>query len=256
MSSRMIYFMYMKELTGAVIIFFLSLFVYTKFAGPIPFSVSSIVTTKTDTFTVTGEGKATAIPDVAVVSVGVQAQGTTVALVQQQLNKKTNAVIDAIKKLGIDAKDIQTSNYNISPQYNFQEPTQRIVGYQASSNLTVKVRQMDKANTVVDAATNQGANVVGGISFEVSDRTQVESEARGKAVVEAKKKAVEASKAAGFSLGRVINYSGNFGGVVRPVPMFAKSDAAGLGAAESAPTQIEPGSSEITVDVSLSYEIR
>lgn len=235
----------MKKVSVAIIVFFISLFVYTKLAGPIPFSLHSIVTTKTDTFTVTGEGKASIIPDIAVVNAGVTAQGTTVKQAQQELNGKINAVIEGIKKLGIDKKDIQTTNYTISPQYDYKNNTQKIVGYQANSSVTIKVRNIDKANEVVDAATAGGANQIGGISFEVADKTKAENEARTKAVEEAKKKAELAAKTAGFSLGRIINYSEDNAGNPRPMMLSAKAD-----------TQIEPGTSEITVVVSLSYEIR
>ncbi|HUD18886.1 MAG TPA: SIMPL domain-containing protein [Patescibacteria group bacterium] len=246
----------MKNLAGAVVIFFLSLFVYTKFVGAIPFSLTSVVTNKTDSFTVTGEGKATAVPDVAIVGVGVQGQGNTVKQVQQDLNSKMNKITDAVKKVGIDAADIQTSNYSIAPTYDYQASTPRITGYQASSDLTIKVRNMDNANQVVDSATANGANQVGGITFDVSDKTKVENDARQVAVAQAKKKAADAAKAGGFTLGRVIDYSENEGGQPRPVPMLAKADMAAGSTAVTAPTQIEPGSSEITIDVSLSYEIR
>ena len=244
----------MKDITSAVIIFFVALFAYTKLAGPIPFSLSSVVTTKTDTFTVTGEGKASFAPDIAVVNAGVQAQGATVRQVQQELNTKMNKVTDAVKKLGIESRDIQTTNYNIRPMYDYRTGTQKITGYQANTNITIKVRNLDSANDVVDVATLNGANQIGGISFDVSDKTKAENEARTKAVVEAKKKAELAAKTAGFSLGKVINYSENFDGV-RPMPMYAKAEMA-TEAPDQAPTQIEPGSSEITVFVSLSNEIR
>lgn len=243
----------MKDVVGAVVVFFIGLFVYTKLAGPMPFSVSSVVTTKSDTFTVSGEGKTTVVPDIAVVSAGVQAQGASVKKVQQELNSKINKVTESIKKLGIDARDIRTANYNLSPMYDYKSGTQKITGYQANSTITVKVRNIDRANDVVDSATANGANEVGGISFDVEDKTKAENEARTQAVEAAKKKAEAAAKTAGFSLGRVINYSENDGTAPRPVLMMAKSEGA---RDAGAPTQIEPGSSEISVTVSLSYEIR
>ncbi len=245
----------MKNLPAAIVLFFVLLLAYTKWVGPIPFSVSSVVTNKTDTFTVTGEGKATAVPDVAVVTAGVQAQGNSVKTLQDELNSKMNKITDAVKRLGIDSKDIQTSNYTISPMYDYRNATPQITGYQASSTLTIKVRVMDKASSVIDAATANGANNVGNVTFDVSDKTKAENEARDLAVKEARTKAQIAARAAGFTLGRVINYSENTGGEIRPVPMMAKADSA-VGVAAAPTTQIEPGSSEITIDVSLSYEIR
>lgn len=242
------------DFVGAVILFFIALFAYTKLVGPIPFSVNQTTTTKTDTFTVTGEGKVTVTPDIATINAGVTAQGTTVTQVQDQLNRTINAVTDAVKKAGVVPADIQTTNYNINPMYDYRNATPRITGYQANSAITIKVRKLDSANAVIDAATGAGANQVGGITFDVDDKTKAQNEARQKAVTEAKRKATDAARIAGFKLGRVINYAETFGREPQPVPMLAKS--AGLGAGpETVPTQVQPGSTEIVVNVSLSFEI-
>src|SRR3989338_3289786 len=232
--------------------FFILLFTFTKLFGPIPFSVTSVTTQKSDTFQVSGTGEVSVPPDVASINVGVQAQAPTVKEVQEQLNSNIKRVSEAIKQVGVDQKDIQTTNYSINPNYDYRGTTQRITGYTASSNLSIKVKQIDKANDVIDSATASGANQVGGIFFEVDDKTKAENEARQKAVDEAKRKAQEAAKVAGFKLGRIINYSEDFGGGPIPLPYA-------MGAAESKiaaqPTQDEPGSTEITVTVTLSFEI-
>ena len=212
-----------------------------------------MITAKSETFNVTGEGTATVKPDIAIINAGVTSQGPTVKAAQDQLNTSINKVSEAIKKLGIEGKDIQTTNYNINPDIDFQSGTQRITGYNASTNLTIKVRKIDLANEVIDAATANGANQVGGIRFDVDDKSKVQDEARKKAVESAKRKAENAAKIAGFSLGRLVNYSEGFNGGPRPLPV-------GLNAVESAAkvsdTSIQPGSSEIKVTVTLSYEIR
>lgn len=243
----------MKQTASTLMLFFILLFAYTKLAGPIPFSLNSVVSTKTDFFTVNGEGKVEVSPDIAVVNVGVTAQGATVKAVQQELNTKINAVTSAIKGLGVDAKDIKNANYNINPSYDYQSGTQKITGYQANTNLIVKVRDLDKVNGVIDGATASGANEVGGISFDVDDKSKAENQAREQAVADAKKKAESAAKIAGFTLGRVINYQESFGGGVRPMPMYDKAVA--TMEASGAPTQIEPGSSEVVVQVTLTYQL-
>jgi uncharacterized protein len=237
----------------AIVVFFLALFAYTRLAGPIPFTVTTVTTTKTDTFSVTGEGKVSVPPDIAIISAGVQAQGATVKIAQDLLNKNINAVSSAVKSTGVSEKDIQTSGYNIYPQYDYRTGNQKITGYQASSTLTIKVRAIDSANSVIDAATAAGANQVGGITFDVDDKTAAQNKAREKAVADAKSKAENAAKIAGFTLGKIINYSEDFGGALRPMPMMAKADVVvGLGT----PTQIETGTNEITVTVTLSYQIQ
>lgn len=245
---------HMKDVSGAIVLFFILLFAYTKLAGPIPFSVNSVTTTKSDTFSVSGEGKVTMVPDIAVVSAGVTAQGATVTKVQQEINTKINAVNAAVKKLGIDEKDIKTSYYNISPTYDYSASTQRITGYQAHSNLTIKVRKIDTVNGVIDAATAQGANEVGGVRFDVDDKTKAENQAREQAVADAKAKAEAAAKAAGFKLGKVINYNEGDGSAPRPVMYDAVKAMPEAGG--GAPTQVEPGTSEVSVNVTLSYEIQ
>lgn len=245
----------MKDIAGAVVVFFVLLFAYTKLAGPIPFSVQSVTTTKTDAFTVNGTGKVTMVPDVALVNVGVTAQGPTVTRVQQELNSKMSGMTTAIKKLNIDEKDIKTSYYNISPMYDYSNGTQRITGYQANSNITIKVRKIDNANAVIDAATKEGANQVGGISFDVDDKEKAEQQARELAVKDAKAKAEAAARAAGFKLGRVINYSEGGNAEPRPV-MYDMAKSSVPIAGGGAPTQVEAGSSEVAVMVSISYEIQ
>lgn len=231
--------------------FFILLFTFTKIFGPIPFSVNSVTTQKTTTFDVVGEGKVTSSPDVAMVTVGIQANAPTVKQAQDQINSTINKVSDAIKKLGIDSKDIQTTNYNISPDYDYGSGTRKIKGYLTSTNLSIKVRQIEKANSVIDEATANGANQVGGINFDIDDKSKLENEARQKAVDEAKKKAQDAAKIAGFRLGKIVNYSENFGDFLRPIPLRAT----GAAEVESIPTQIEPGSTQVSVTVTLSYEI-
>ncbi|MBI2019386.1 SIMPL domain-containing protein [Candidatus Daviesbacteria bacterium] len=230
--------------------FFVILFIYTKLAGPLPFSVTSVTTQKSTTFDVTGEGKSSIKPDLATVTAGVSVQASTVKAAQDQMNSVINKVSEVVKKTGVDSKDIQTTNYNINPNYDYTGTSQRVNGYSASTNLSIKVRTLDNVNKVIDEATANGANQINGVNFEVEDKTKAENDARQKAVEEAKKKADQAAKIAGFKLGRIINYSENFGGGIRPMPVMELSKAAG------APTQVEPGSTEVTVNVTLSYEIQ
>lgn len=236
-----------------LVTFFILLFAYTKFAGPIPFYINSVTTQKNEAFSVTGEGSVFIKPDVALVSVGISANASTVKQAQDQINIIINKVSESIKRAGVDAKDIKTVSYNIYPTYDYTSRTQRITGYSAATNLSIKVRQIDKANDVIDAATAAGANQVGGVSFDIDDKTKAENEARSKAIEAAKKKAENAAKAGGFNLGRLINYSENFQGV----PIALRSLSVGAPGKDSATTtEIEPGTNEVRVSVTLSYEIR
>lgn len=233
--------------------FFVVLFIYSKLAGPIPFSITQVTTSKSTTFDSLGVGKASAKPDIASVTAGISVTAQTVKSAQDQINTVINKVSEALKQTGVDAKDIQTTNYNISPSYDYGNGLQRITGYSASTNLLIKVKNLDNVNNAIDAATANGANQISGVSFDVADKTKVEGEARQKAVDEAKKKAQDAARIAGFKLGRIINYTENFQGYPRPMSLSAESVAKPIG---GTPTQVEPGSSEVTINVTLSYEIQ
>lgn len=234
--------------------FFILLFTFTKLFGPIPFSVTSVTTTKQDVFNVRGEGKVSAKPDIAKLSVGVQANAPTVKGAQDQINGTINKVSTSIKQLGIDEKDIKTENYTIYPNIDYSGTLQRITGYSATTNLSIKIRDLDKVNLVVDAASTSGANQINGLNFELEDKKKFENEARKKGVEDAKSKSQKAAKAAGFTLGNLINYQESIEGVSPPYPV--PLNAAPLEARAEKATQIEPGSSEVRVVVTLSYEIR
>jgi uncharacterized protein len=232
-----------------LILFFVILFVFTKLFGPIPFSVDSITTTKSTTFDVTAEGTAEVKPDISNVQAGVSANGSTSEAVRNRINDSISKISQAVKDEGVDSKDIQTANYNINPNYDFNQG-QRITGYSANTTLTIKVRDVEKVDSVIDAAVSAGANNVNSLGFEVEDRAKYENEARKEAVEKAKKKAEDAAKIAGFKLGKIINYSENFAGVPVPLTLEAQGRGGDLG------SSIEPGTDEIKVIVTLSYEIK
>jgi len=237
---------------ATLIIFFILLYVYTKFVGPIPFQVDSTSTTKTTTFDVTGEGKSTVKPDSANISAGVSATGATTKEVQDKVNQIIAKVSENVKALGVDSKDIQTSNYNVNPTYDYRDGSQKITGYSANTNLTIKVRNIDNPGKVIDAATQAGATNVNNLGFDATDKSTAENEARTLAVAAAKKKAEDAAKIAGFSLGRIVNYSESSGGS----PIIRAMGLGGTNLAAVPETKLETGSNEVVINVTLSYEIR
>ena len=240
---------------AAVIIFFVLLFVFTKWGPAINFS--TVTQTKGEPFVVQGTGKATVAPDIAKVDLGIQESGADLKSVQDSVNKKSQNLVNQIKKLGIDAKDIKTISYSVYPQYDYTAPSQRINGYQVSTSYEITIRDLTKINDVLGNATSFGANSVGSVAFDLSDdlKKQKLNEARDQAVSEAKTKAAGLAKAAGITLGKIINISEETPLNIRPMPMM---NAMGGGAIEKITTtpSVQTGTTEINVTVSLSYEIR
>lgn len=246
-----------SQLKIPVLTVFISLllfFGFVKFLGPIPFSVNSISTMKSDSFTVQGVGEATGIPETAQFSVGVTKTATTVEVAQEQTNTAMNTIIEELKKLGIEEKDIKTSNYNVNPNIDFQSGTQRTTGYTVSANLDVTIRDTDKANQALDAATKSGANVVNGVNFVLSDedKQKLEEEARKEAIKNAKEKAESIANDVGIKLGKIINVAINQDSPV--MPFDAKLETANVARGGGTDTQLQPGENKVTVTVSLSYE--
>jgi uncharacterized protein len=241
---------------GAVIIFFILLFVFAKWGPAINFS--TITQTKGEPFVVSGEGKVSVTPDIAKVTLGIEETGASLKTVQNAVNTKSKILTDAVKKLGIAESDIKTTSYNVYPQYDYLNSAQRITGYQVSTNYEVTVKDFDKVNDIVVAATASGANMVGNVSFDLNEKTKTEkmNEARALAVKDAKGKAEGLAKAAGINLGKVINVSENQNQGIRPVAFADKSVTGMGGGTPVAQPNIQPGTTELDVTVSLSFEIR
>jgi uncharacterized protein YggE len=242
-----------RILTPLIIILFtfICLFAFLKIFGPIPFFNQNITTTKNSLFTVQGVGEATIIPDTAMISFGVTKTAPTVESAKNQVNEITNKITQDLKNLGVEVKDIQTTNYSVNPQYDYKTNTQTITGYSVDTTIQVKLKPIDKANQAIDLATKDGANQVGGIQFTVDDAKQKEltQEARKKAVKDAKEKAQSLSDAAGIHLGKIVDIQENAQDYPRPVNFMTANKTT-----DSTPTELNPGENKITTTISLSYE--
>lgn len=262
-------------------IFFVSLFAYTLIAGPIPFSVNSVTTTKTDFFTADGQGEQSAVPDQATIYLGITTNAQTVATAKDNANKTADKIIKVIKAQGIDEKDIKTTNYSVSPNYGtkprvitpqagvneagsspesliypippINDDNPQIVGYTVSQNLEIKVKPIDKVNNVIDLATANGANLVNGINFTFSDNLQksLEKKAREQAVKEAKEKAQNLAQVAGIRLGRVINIIEG-SSYPRTMPMAAGNLK--LETSDTTQTNVTPGENSVIINVTIYYQ--
>ena len=168
-----------------------------------------------------------------------------------------NGIIDSLKnEFEIKSDDLQTSQYRINPRYQYDDGRRSIVGYEVTQSLTVKVRDFDKIGNVISKAGDLGANSVNGPNFIVDDPEAYKAEAREKAIASAKEKAETLADQVGVSLGPIIGFNENIGGSV-PRPYYDTAiESFGMGGDLKAAPQIEAGTEEISVSVSISYEIR
>lgn len=229
-----------------------------RFLGPIPLSISQTTTNKQSTFDVTGNGEVTSSPDRAEITVGVQTSEPSVQVAQEKGNQIIKKITDDVVSLGVEKSDIKTINYSLYPNYDYRTGNQKITGYALNVSLQIKIKDFSKINQVVDSATRNGANQVGGVNFTLSEDKQreLETQVREQAITRAKEKAETLSKLAGVRLGKIVNVSeNNQNGGPTPILMYAKDAAVGAGGGSSAPTtNVEPGSTTFSMSVTLSYE--
>lgn len=206
------------------------------------------------TITLDADAKVSATPDIAMTTLGTTSQGATVAEAQQKNTETMNALVEKLKGLGIDRADIQTSNYSISPRYEYPpEGTARLVGYDVNNSVTVKIRDVAKANQVFALAGEVGANTVGGLTFTIDDTDVYKAAARNEALKKVYKKADDLAKKLGVSIVRVVSYN-EYGGGNQPYPMYGLGGDMMKSVAEAAP-QIEVGTNEVVMNVSVTFEI-
>lgn len=206
-----------------------------------------------DTISISGEGKVTAIPDIATIEIGVSIEKADVSSAQKENTEKMNAVSSRVKDLGVEVKDIQTTNYQIFPQYDYMKDGQRLRGYQVSQSARIKIRDLSKIGAILAAVGQAGANQVSGVSFTIDDPEALRQEARGKALENAKAKAQALADKAGVKLGKIVSFSEYSGGTPTPYPIYAER-AIGLGMGGGSP-EVQAGSLDVVVNVNVSYEI-
>lgn len=200
------------------------------------------------TISVTGTGTIEAAPDMATLMIGVTTQAPTAAEALAANTQATDAVIARLTASGIEARDMQTSNLSINPNWTgYDSSTPTISGYVASNMLTIRVRKLETTGTVLDAAVTDGANTLNGLTFGLANPEPAFNEARKEAVADARARAELLAEAAGVKLGDVLSISDQ-GAMLDPAPMYREAVA-------GAPVPVVGGELGLVANVSVTYAI-
>ena len=205
---------------------------------------------------VNGEGKVSAVPDIANLQLGIEAQESSVAAAQLQAQEAMDKVMAALTDNDVAKKDIQTQYFNISRITRWDDDNQRevVLGYRVTNTVTAKIRDIEKAGSVIDAVALVGGDLtrINSIHFSVDDHTPYQKEARDEAMADAKNKAEQLASLAGVKLGKPTYISESFylpSNYRYDVPMMESGKS-------SAPsTIISPGEMDITLNVQVTYAI-
>jgi hypothetical protein len=208
----------------------------------------ALAQSETPAISVTGEATISVPPDQAQVEAGVTSNGKTAREASEANNVTMGQVLLALKAAGIDAKDIQTSRLSLQPQSAPNHSTNAIVGYRASNQVTVRVRDVTKVASTIDLLVGAGANDIGGINFMVSQASKLLDDAREQAVADARRKAEIYAKAAGVTLGAPLSIAEEGA----PAPVFRGK----MALAPMAATPVAQGEQTLSVNVSVSWAIK
>ncbi len=203
--------------------------------------------------TVSGEGSVFGQPDVAIATLGVQADAASVGDARSKAADSMNAMVKALKDGGVADKDIQTTQFSVDPRYDYSNNKQTLIGFTVNNIATVKIHDINKTGQLIDAAIAAGGDQarVQGLQFTMDDPSSLQSQARQKAMADAKRKAETLAQAGGIQLGSPRSISEGGG----PTPVTF--EAAGLPRlAPSSQTPIQTGQLEVKVQVSVVYGLK
>ena len=208
-----------------------------------------------DGITVTGEGKATAAPDMAIVSLGVTSRASTVAAARDQAATALEAILPSTKGNGVADQDLQTQNFSIQPEYNYNDGSPTLIGYTVTNTVSVKIRAIDDTSKIVDDAVTAGGNDtrIDSISFTIDDPKQLQEQARQQAVEDARNKAETLASAGGVDLGEALSISE---GVTFQPPIYYNESFRGAPAAADVATPIETGQLDVIINVTVRWAIQ
>ena len=204
------------------------------------------------TISLNGTGTVKLAPDIVTISTGVESEAVVAKDALAKNTASMTKVIEELKQSGIEARDIQTTNFSVEPRYDIRDEDKapKLVGYHVTNSVFITVRDITKLGEVLDKIVSLGANSIGGISFGVANREAVENEARKLAMADAIAKAKLFAEAAGAKLGEVMTISEQGG----YQPYFEKRAAAPMAAA--APVPIEAGTESVSMQVSVTWELK
>lgn len=200
---------------------------------------------------VTGEGKASADPDVAMVTVGVETRAQTAREAAGENNERMADLMQALRSMSIAEEDIQTVDYSMRPEIDWDDEEHRVIGYVVSNSVMVKIRQIEHVGDVLDAATEAGANSIFGIQFTIDDPTVLREQARADAMADAQSKARALADLAGVGLGKARLISESF---IEQPPIYM--ERAYAPAVDAGGVPVSPGQLDVNVSVQVTFDMR
>ena len=217
----------------------------------IPVQVPLVSGTRLD---VSAMGEVTRVPDLAIISAGVQTLQPTASAAIEENAARMERVRAALKRAGIEDRDIQTSSINLNPEYHYdQNRPPRLTGYRATNTVNVKFRDLKRTGAILDALVAEGANQINGPNLTIDKPESALDEARTRAIANGRARADLYARTLGMRVVRLISVSEG-GGYHAPPPM--PMGAVMMAERGAADTKIDPGTQQLQVSVSMTFELQ
>lgn len=214
------------------------------------------------TITITGHGEINSIPNISTINFTIRSESkdNNTKLLQENVSNSANNIIPKLTNLGIDSKDIQTSNYNVQPKYSYNDGTSKVIGYEASESIKVKVKDTENVSKVLNILAEEKITEVSGPNYELDNdkAEEIKDQAREIAIKDAKNKANELAKELGVKIKRIVSYYDNSSN--NPVyPVMYKSYGAGDMMATSPNLEsanLPTGENKTEMNVSITFQMQ
>ena len=202
---------------------------------------------------INASGEVTRVPDVAIISAGVQTLQPTATAAIEENAARMERVRAALKRAGIEDRDIQTSSINLNPEYRYdQNQPPRLTGYRATTTVNVKFRDLKRTGAILDALVAEGSNTINGPNLTIDKPELALDEARTKAIANGRARAELYARALGMRVVRLLSVSESGGyAVPPPMPMVMMAERS-----QSADTKIDPGTQQLQVSVAMSFQLQ
>jgi uncharacterized protein YggE len=201
---------------------------------------------------VSATGEVTRVPDVAIISAGVVSRAATASAAIQDSATRMSQVLAALKRAGVEERDIQTSSVSLNPEYRYPEnQSPQLTGYTASNQVTIRFRDIRTSGKILDTLVSQGANQINGPTLTVDKPEAALDEARAKAIAIGRARAELYARSMGLRVARIvaISESGGYAAPPPPMPMM-------MARAERDQTSIQPGEQKLQVNLSMTFELQ
>jgi len=216
-----------------------------------------IISDQAGIISLSGTGEIYAAPDIAYINTGVVSVAKTAREALAQNSNAMAKLIDVLQNAGLEERDIQTSNFNVSPQYSYNSAPNnnqppKIANYRVSNSVRIIVRDLDNLGNIIDQSVSVGANSINSVSFSIEDNSDLLNQARKLAMQDAIKKATLYVNAANIKLGKIRVISEN-SSVMPPVPQFEMTRMAIT--SDGAPTPMQSGELSLRSNINVSWKI-